>query len=48
MYDTWEELKKSIDGCKKCKLCNGRKNIVFGTRKRKSKIDVYWRRTRSR
>ena len=30
MYETWEELEQSINGCKKCKLCNGRKNIVFG------------------
>ena len=29
MYDNWEELEKSIIGCKKCKLCNGRTNIVF-------------------
>ncbi len=31
MYETWEELEKSIIDCKKCKLCSGRKNIVFGT-----------------
>ncbi len=31
MYQTWEELEKSIENCKKCKLCNGRQNIVFGT-----------------
>ena len=31
MYETWEELEKSINGCNKCKLCDGRKNIVFGT-----------------
>lgn len=30
MYDNWEELKRSINGCKKCKLCNNRTNIVFG------------------
>ena len=30
MYDNWEELKQSINGCKKCKLCNNRTNIVFG------------------
>ena len=30
MYDNWEELEKSIINCKKCKLCNNRKNIVFG------------------
>ena len=31
MYEDWEELEKSIIGCKKCKLCSNRNNIVFGT-----------------
>jgi len=31
MYETWEELEEAITDCNKCKLCNGRKNIVFGT-----------------
>ena len=31
MYDNWEELEESIKNCNKCKLCNGRRNIVFGT-----------------
>ena len=31
MYETIEELEKSIIECKKCKLCNNRTNIVFGT-----------------
>ena len=31
MYGTWDELEKSIENCKKCKLCTGRQNIVFGT-----------------
>lgn len=30
MYETLEELEKSIIGCNKCKLCNNRNNIVFG------------------
>ena len=30
MKDNWEKLEESIIGCKKCKLCTGRKNIVFG------------------
>lgn len=30
MYENWEELEKSIIGCKKCKLCSNRSNIVFG------------------
>lgn len=31
MYETLVELKEAIKDCNKCKLCNGRKNIVFGT-----------------
>ena len=31
MYETWEELEESIKNCNKCKLCHGRRNIVFGT-----------------
>lgn len=30
MFNNFEELEKSIIGCKKCKLCNNRNNIVFG------------------
>ena len=30
MYETWEELEKSIENCQKCKLAGGRNNIVFG------------------
>ena len=30
MYETWEELEKSIANCQKCKLCKTRQNIVFG------------------
>lgn len=30
MYETWEELEKSIINCNRCNLCSGRKNIVFG------------------
>ena len=30
MYETWEELENEIKDCNKCKLCSGRKNIVFG------------------
>ena len=29
MYDNWDDLEKSIIGCKKCKLCTNRTNIVF-------------------
>ncbi len=31
MYDNWKELEQSIINCKKCKLCQNRTNIVFGT-----------------
>ncbi len=31
MYDNWEDLEKSIEGCNKCKLYKTRQNIVFGT-----------------
>ena len=30
MYENWEELNEAIKDCNKCKLCTGRKNIVFG------------------
>lgn len=30
MYENWEQLEEAIDGCVKCKLCENRKNIVFG------------------
>jgi len=30
MYENWEELEETIKDCNKCKLCTGRKNIVFG------------------
>lgn len=30
MYNNWEELEEAIKGCKKCRLCMNRTNIVFG------------------
>jgi len=30
MHDNWEKLNEAIKGCKKCKLCKNRRNIVFG------------------
>ena len=30
MFETFEELEKSIINCQKCKLCQNRTNIVFG------------------
>lgn len=38
MYETWEELEKSIINCKKCKLCNNRTNIVFGIGNKNAKV----------
>lgn len=38
MYDNWEELEKSVVDCKKCKLCNNRNNIVFGTGNREAEV----------
>lgn len=38
MYETWEELEKSIENCNKCKLCKTRKNIVFGVGNKNANI----------
>ena len=38
MYQTWEELEKSIIDCKKCKLCQNRTNIVFGVGNKNANI----------
>ncbi len=38
MYETWEELEKSIINCNKCKLYKGRQNIVFGTGNKEAQI----------
>ena len=38
MFDNWEDLEKSIIGCKKCKLYTGRQNIVFGTGNKNAKL----------
>ena len=31
MYNNWEELESECNNCKKCKLCQGRNNVVIGT-----------------
>lgn len=36
MYENWEELEQSIIHCNKCKLCQNRTNIVFGTGNREA------------
>ena len=38
IYDNWEGLEASIKGCNKCKLCNGRQNIVFGTGNKNARL----------
>jgi len=38
MYQTWEELEKSIENCQKCKLCKTRQNIVFGVGNKQARI----------
>lgn len=38
MFETWEELQKSIINCNKCKLCKTRQNIVFGTGNKNAEI----------
>ena len=48
MYDNWEELEKSIINCNKCKLCQNRTNIVFGTGNKEAKIMFIGEGPRSR
>ena len=31
MYDNWEQLETEAEQCKKCRLCQTRNNVVFGT-----------------
>lgn len=38
MHDNWEELEKEVAQCKKCKLCQTRNNVVFGTGNNRSKL----------
>ena len=38
MFETFEELEKSIVSCQKCKLCKNRTNIVFGVGNKKADI----------
>lgn len=38
MYNSFEELEEAIIGCKKCKLCNNRTNIVFGCGSKEANI----------
>ena len=38
MYNNLEELKELCIGCRKCKLCSGRSNVVFGVGNPDAKI----------
>lgn len=38
MYNTWEELEQACKNCTKCKLCEGRNNVVIGTGNKNAKI----------
>lgn len=38
MYESWEELENSIQNCQKCKLFQGRHNIVFGAGNKETKL----------
>lgn len=38
MYETWEELERTIENCQKCKLCKTRQKIVFGVGNQKANI----------
>lgn len=38
MYQTWEELEAACLACKKCALCEGRTNVVFGMGSREARV----------
>ena len=38
MYNNWEELEDECNNCKKCKLCQGRNNVVIGTGNKKADL----------
>ena len=38
MYDNWEELEADNKQCRKCKLCQTRNNVVFGTGNRQADL----------
>lgn len=38
MYDNWEQLEADNKQCKKCKLCQTRNNVVFGTGNRNADL----------
>ena len=38
MYDNWEQLEAENKQCKKCRLCQTRNNVVFGTGNRQADL----------
>lgn len=38
MYKNWEKLEEECNNCNKCRLCNGRKNVVIGIGNKNAKI----------
>lgn len=38
MYTNWEELEDVVKKCRKCRLCENRKNVVFGVGNREADI----------
>lgn len=38
MYDNWEQLEEIAKECRKCKLCQNRNNVVFGTGNRQADL----------
>ena len=38
MFDNWEELQSACLGCRKCDLCTGRTNVVFGVGNKDAKV----------
>ena len=38
MYDNWEQLEEENKQCRKCRLCQNRNNVVFGTGNREADL----------
>ena len=38
MYDNWNQLEAEVKKCKKCRLCQNRNNVVFGTGNKNAKL----------
>ncbi len=38
MYQTWDELESACRDCRKCGLCEGRTNLVFGVGNKEAKV----------